>query len=239
MQYLDAMGIDSFVPRFLLPGANAPIPCSLSAVPEGTSDQQDKPDIAPVVEGFASVPLVQSGPTSEDDTESASASVENQASASFSLALWRVGERLQVIDSRQSGDALPTQSLLGNILSVIGMSIPPLSNVEILHWPMHAKAQDKSWCAATQMVQGFLEARFADKPVSHLWLFGEDACRAVLGAQAAVGLFQRQRLETLAVDAIVLPSLGALLYRPELKIDVWRALKGFESESDGMERSGG
>ncbi len=244
MHYLDALGIDAFVPRFVLPVAKTSVPCALPAVaePERESVFIDEPSpavVSPVAGGQERRLLddiVQAtqipAPSKEDDaqeTPSLNAALDVPLAAAapvrFSLALWHLG-RVQVIDSRRQGDALPTDTLLSNILQAVGCLDLNLPKAEMLHWPMVERQQHGGWPAAQEMVQGFLDGRLLARPVPYLFLFGDDAARAVLGETCDIAQTRYACVPVPAFDAeaVVLPSLAEILYQPECKRDVWRAL---------------
>lgn len=254
MQYLEAMGIDCFVPRFSMPQAKVSVACELPIANDGvnrrveteTADsavdqvealqrvkkdaqahQQSVPAIASVLSESPEKPT-ESTATPKSSIQSILDVIQAPApeQVSFNLALWHIGH-LQVIDSRQSGDALPTDSLLSNILLSFGCLDTQLPRVERIDWPMVQTAQDKSWQAAREMVQGFLDGRLLSKPVSHFLLFGQDACHAILGEDSDFlsACYTTVSIEAYDAHAIVLPSLAEILRDAQLKYKVWVALK--------------
>ncbi|MFL0800599.1 MAG: hypothetical protein K6L80_09130 [Agarilytica sp.] len=269
MQYLETMGIDCFVPRFVLPEAKSSSLCELpvandpvrplSIAANGTVQAPSShPEISESTSNVNSSGLAQiegakrisiddiidgkktelalekvaskealAHSLSEATVQSLVESVTDvpKEAVQFSLSLWHI-DKIQIIDSRKPGDALPTDALLSNILLAIGGLSLQLPRVERIDWPMVETASDKSWQAAREMVQGFLEGRLLAKPASHILLFGQDACTAVIGQDVD---FIQQQYQTLPVDAfdasaIVLPSLADILRAPSFKSDVWRAL---------------
>ncbi len=268
MQYLETMGIDCFVPRFVLPEAKSSIVCELPVANDairafsaegivsdavasqeaasllagpGSAPNSDTSAFAPlggpkrisfddILDGKKPEVLVKEASPEDLGSEVAQAPIAStvdtpKEEVQFSLSLWHV-DNVQIIDSRKPGDALPTDALLSNILLALGGLTTQLPRVERIEWPMVETATDKSWQAAREMVQGFLEGRLFAKPVSHIVLFGHDACSAVLGTEVD---FIQQQYQTLPVDAfeasaIVLPSLADILRAPTFKADVWRAL---------------
>ncbi len=267
MQYLETMGIDCFVPRFILPEAKSSSLCELPVAndPARSFPVEGIVPAADLSQGGLSAPamsesrsntgspdlsraggpkrisiddIIDAAPSAAIDEisgkdvggETVQALVDSltdkpKEEVRFSLSLWHV-DNIQIIDSRKPGDALPTDALLSNILLAVGGLTLQLPRVERIDWPMVETASDKSWNAAREMVQGFLEGRLFARPVSHILLFGQDACAAVLGKEVD---FIQQRYQSIAVDAfgasaIVLPSLADILRAPKFKADVWRAL---------------
>lgn len=262
-QYLDALGIDSFVPRYVLPAALPPKLCELPAGNEPSSARPQREDQAQQVGKVAGVSGVtdarpqavvsianilatsdSSEPSLEPKITSSSvldasasdalapllsdikASVSTLPSARFSLALWRVGQ-VQIIDARRPGEALPIHALLTNMLKAQGLLSTALPREEILNWPLVKNGSDSSWAAARQMVEAFLEGHLQAHPISQFLLFGRDAYLAVLGAEPAFveRLYTRVNLAAFDAEALVMPSLTDILYRPELKRAVWVAMQ--------------
>lgn len=277
MQYLESIGIDSFVPKYILPAAKTAVLCplpvvtetiaiggieksstlafsgisephNLSGILDNSSDSSDFVDVSKVNElkdnllrndvlknidktsNEISHNSINSEVSSAEIIEDLVLSARVEA-AKFSLSLWNIGDDIFVIDSRGSGDALPTQGLLINILRAIGQLPANLINAEILNWPMGLMEgkHDTSWSAARQMVQGFIEARIFDKPTPVFLLFGKDTCSAVLGEEINFeeNLYRQVSIETFSADAIILPSLADILYLPLSKVKVWQSLKSY------------
>lgn len=251
MQYLEAMGVDMFTPRWVLPGARASQLCQLpvanvapatevAPVPQQNHqsvqprpDAQARPEksagavvshLLDTVARQAKSPLP--GPKSE-----AASPIPVQDEAAFSLAFWRVHSHIMVVDSRQP-KALPTQALLQSLLAAMGVT-GRLPRAEVQAWPVPGSS-DKSWHSAREMIQAFLETRLLSEPVKYLVLMGQDAARAVLAepddgldsnsaanAQRPLG---RVNLDSFACEALVTPSLAELLLQPRLKAGLWRLL---------------
>ncbi len=268
MQYLEAMGIDCYVPRFVLPQAKSSVACELpvandanmspqeslsstielgssSLLPTRKADEakarpQPSSSISEVLSADKKPSVLggrleSSADTSGSSQKSPTSSIQSildvvrapsKEEVRFALALWQVNQ-IQVVDTRQPGDALPTDTLLSNILLSLGCLEGQLPRVERIEWPMVQTAEDKSWKAAREMVQGFLDGRLLSKPVSHFLLFGQDACQAVLGEDKDYSemCFHSAPIEDYEACAIVLPSLSEILRAPKLKARVWFALK--------------
>lgn len=261
MQYLDAMGIDMFVPRFVLPAAKSPTQCelpvakepanqpsvasvlgdvsaSLAHTPESSVNTGSVSSVATSAASKASLAIVEQ--TDKPKTRaSQSAAVSNilaeltakpkpKPVARFYLQLWRVHTDLLVIDSRQPGQALPTEQLLTNLLTAYNQLGQGLTRAEKLQWPVvEDSTKDRSWPAAQEMVQSFLEGRLLSQPVKHILLFGKDAVRAVLGDIEQLKGTERcyhHPVDAFACDAYCMPSLGEILLTPSLKRDVWPLL---------------
>ncbi len=264
MQYMEAMGIEMFVPRLALPNALLSIPCPLpiadsvgnadgevlkEALIKDSSTSHTLPDIAsgetsPADKaGMPSIcwedeiqkhkPTVGSRVTQNHIAESPStdqAAKESEVEwerVSFTLHLWHL-DSIMVVDSHQSGDALPTERLLTNMLISAGLLPVRLPSTEALVWPLvNSRPQDQSWLAARQMVSAFVDSRLSQKPVKQLLLLGENAYNAFVGngQTFADRSYQTVSIDDLSLPATVLPSLAKILYEPTLKRKVWRALQ--------------
>lgn len=267
-QYLDVLGIDTFVPRFVLPAAKPSVLCDLPAANEYERKRDAFADVEPTLD-----PKIQSRSTVQSTTPSDSAraitsllddkphtdapkelqNVDKQAAkqqldvivnesvsatktaqakqsnaAKFSLGLWQSKDTL-FVDSRRTGEALPTQALLLNIMQSVGLDTSSLSKEEILNWPLVQKDSDQTWPAARAMVTSFLDGRLFSKPCSRFLIMGKDAYQAVIGEDSTFleQLYAELSIETFEAKALVLPSLRDMLYKPELKRAVWIALQNF------------
>ncbi len=264
MQYLDAMGIDSFVPRFLITGAKPPVLCALpepSDQPELASADSlnrialdigkqtigqvmlgERTDENLVSEEKASPSNVDAeGPSSNDTSSNDNSASKTDPvktdvkAVAFSLAAWRPSKDVFVVDACQPGDALPTHSLLSNMLQSLELLELNLPKAEILHWPMVQGPHDASWSAAIQMVRGFLDGKLLTQPAERLLLFGKDAVKAVIGEDFdwLNTVYKSIPLAEFDCEATILPSLTELLYKPELKKHVWLALKRIDTAAHG------
>lgn len=272
MQYLDAMGIDSFVPRLLLSSARPPTLCDLpvshadqqySDQKDGSSSALDRETAAGVIAervigqfiledkvDFPEGRLLENAspqevvPTTIEETALVSQAESDAQEGGgfkvraeqvrFSLASWRPNAEVLAIDSRRSGDALPTHSLLSNMLQSLGLLNLSLPKAEILNWPMVKGPQDTSWDAAIQMVKGFLEGKILVAPVEYILLLGHESCTAVMGEGFDIpnNMYQCISLPEFECQVVVLPSLTELLYTPALKKDVWHALLAMQKKRD-------
>jgi hypothetical protein len=244
MEYLEAMGVDMFTPRWVLPGAKSSHQCELPVAPAPGAEAANTPNmdfdreppprretsvgalVDTLLQKTPAAPQPQPQPSVADVPEPAPEPAPvPQESAAFALAFWRVHPDVMVVDSRQQ-KALPTEALLQGMLSAVGVSAN-LPRAEILTWPMPG-AGEKTWPAAREMVQAFLEGRLLSQPVRLLLVMGSDACKAVLGEKpdelvpSGTGVVQ---LDSFACEAIVTPSLADLLMQPKQKSVLWAALK--------------
>lgn len=249
MQYLEAMGVDTFVPRFVL--SHAPLP-KLAELPQSAEmvgaalarepaiseehEQRVLPERAAAVNRIVNLDFQMESRRRAEDSSGA----EKRGSspqpisecppvkeiARFSLALWRINNDVLVVDSRRPKAALPTETLLSNILFQLNLLRQPLPRADFLNWPM-AGGNDHSWDAASEMARAFLEGRLLSNPVRHMILMGSEAGRAILQQDTRDHIGDKVRMEAFAADALVLPSLADILYQPELKKRVWQSIQDF------------
>ena len=185
MQYMAAMGVAMYVPRFVLPGARtsvqAPLPYSDAPKPEaeGLSHSVKQDDALEHNKGAAPVSGLLEGwldKPSMPPRERAlglSPAAESKAQApeeavAFTLNLWGVSPHWMVLDTHRPKAALPTVTLLQNMLTVMGVN-PSLPSADTLVWPMFkGHIQQGGWQAAREMVGAFLQSRLERHPVKGL-----------------------------------------------------------------------
>lgn len=265
MQYMEAMGIEMFVPRVVLPNAAESSQCTFPAELEPLSPPSEGVGIrhqllgesAQVVQQPAKAHLTEepkqsSEPTTmppsinwEDKVEDLKSQptpaivVSDDKTAldgtvavefeqvSFVLHIWQLDD-VMVIDSHRPGEALPTETLLTNILISTGLLPVRLPTAEVLAWPLvNSRPQDQAWSAARQMVNAFIEGRLSQKSTKRILLFGEEAFKALAEEDQNYETlcFKLIELNDLSVQCIVLPSLATILYEPVLKRNVWQSLQ--------------
>lgn len=235
-EYLQAMGIVQYVPRWILPGAKTSVhlaPPVEQPLPVAEPPAEMPAPAAPRVLETVVTGLVDALaparkprlPAEEKPVESAAAAAA-AAAPHFALSIWRPSAALMVIDSRPSGQALPTDALLHNMLRAKGIATAPAA-ADVLRWPPLAGQATDTWAAASEMTLAFLQARLELQPAAYLWLLGECAYRAVVAAGKPYGesLGQALNLESLGTLALVLPSLSDMLRQPHLKAVTWSAIR--------------
>jgi len=233
-EYLHAMGITQYVPRWILPGAKASIRLErpLAELPPEvvkTPPPEIRAPEPPRVLGTVVTGLVESLSPTRKSIEAIgekSGQTEPEAVPHFSLSIWRPSAALLVLDARSSGQPLPTQALLHNILRAKGIESWN-SAPDVLRWPPMAGQPAGTWAAVHEMTSAFLQARLELQPAPYLWLMGENAYRAVVadGKTYEESLGQALNLEVLGTLALVLPSLSDMLHQPQLKAITWSAIR--------------
>lgn len=264
MTYLEAAGIEMYVPRFLLHAAPAPVKCELPILSEPSQSGSiqaiqpiaDQADLSPssarsssqiaalfdskspdpknasaeVTEETKEIPMVSELTETQQiapDLHELSAEAE---SIQFTLALWNTDSGLQIIDSVDPQDAIPTQLLLSNILIAHHLMKIQLPGHELLSWPVDQKNKNASWDEARAFMTDFLEGRFLSKPPKAILAFGDTAVTALLGKESLDNdvLFQQLRHAEINLPVLVLPSLKQLLYAPDQKGKLWQALSSLK-----------
>jgi hypothetical protein len=242
MEYLDALGIEQFVPRKQLPGAKA----SLALVRTDSSTKTPPP--APITQAIPAAPLHPSPATNmqpvaelveqvtqrlitpeatppsraEPPKHAASSLVPTQRVLRFALTVWHVDGWLW-IDSRQSQQALPTDALLHNLLHALNIKEP--AKAEVINWPpVESPLQTQDWAQARDMLHSFLAPRL--QKGERLILMGEAAYNAC--TQGPFDYAERLAAGTLPHPSnrcLLLPSLAQLLRQPALKARIWQQLQ--------------
>lgn len=242
MEYLEAMGITQYVPRWILPAARRSAQLEVPRV-EAAVEIIEPPEpldysvaslsspvaIGEIMDTLVRQPAVGEPSVGEEVMPLAPSVAPTPTAveppAQFSLSIWRPAPGLMVVDSRHAGQALPTKALLENILRAKEISLPQ-TKPDILLWPPAGVAPTPGWGAAREMLQAFLHARLERQPAQYLWLMGESACRAVLPDHTYEESIGRAiNLDSLATLAVVLPSLADMLLQPELKARTWAAIR--------------
>ncbi len=251
--YLSAMGIDGYMPRWILPAAPASVLCELPFLPASALNEGDStPDVAlPEVRTGAPVRAsavdvlseLNIGPkpqvAKQAETRVADTQTEVQAASipvpvpRFALTVWRISDDLMVIDSRQAQLALPTERLLANITRALGYNSQALPKAEVVRWPLLENAtEEQGEAEAREMLHAYLDAHLLLNPAKHLLLMGAEAARYILPArddypndwiESLVG--HPVALKELATTAVVSHSLTAMLQDPGLKAATWRAIQ--------------
>lgn len=250
-EYLTALGVTSYMPRFRLP--LAPEPTQASLPPPAAESPQVKPRAALMAEVEAPAQsaaeaaevnrtpvagesqAVETAPelgrvigsiTSEARvapvvSPSAPVAPPQQQVAPFVLSCWWLGEEVLAVDSREPGAALPVESLFGNIARALGWHQLPTGR-DKLRWPL----AENPFAAAA----GADDAR--DTCTS--WL--EAACVRkpvksiwLMGEQARTYCAPVTLADTVndwqGVPVVCMPSLTELLTEPARKRDVWNLLR--------------
>lgn len=246
--YLEAMGIESYVPRWPLPGA-APSPLLDLPLSDEPGDETEevggksgpmRPDVVALAselrQSSASRPRLDVDLGTE---ESKPRAVPTEAPAvrrslRFTLNVWQISQHILVLDSRRDL-ALPVGRLLHNMVLALGLTSEELVSAEPFRWPLSelGLSSKQGEEEARAALQAFVAARLPRQPLSHILLMGGPAVRFALppeqleetSVRALMGTSLPLNIDGASLEAIVLPSLANILQYPEFKATVWAAIK--------------
>ncbi|MFK8329755.1 energy transducer TonB [Pseudomonas sp. BJa5] len=243
--YLNAMQVVHWLPRTELPFA-APsrpellLPLAPEVVPEFDAPQAlpaQAPASAPVARSGerpkieiprpGSTPKVAAAPAQEAEKAPAPARPAPVPPPRFALQLLRAGSCLLLVELAtgqpfQSRD--PSYLLLKDMLRAAGLPDSPQIIGEPVRWPLLVRGNlDQGPQAATDFVQGFIQARLEESPCTCLWLIGLPAVRFA-GEADAESYYRELPVEGLGA-AWALPGLELLMDEPQRKADVWKAMR--------------
>lgn len=195
-RYLTAMGIDSFVPRLILPWAPPSVPCQLPQAPVAAAQvpaapasvaaadvaAARKPTAGPEAVGQVLRDMGISKPTAmRKEPLKAALPKQREALTPIHLHLWRPADDLIVIDHYQPGAALPTDKLLHNILRLLCSSEVRVDAGEVIRCPINDKVAN---LYTRQDMQIDLQAWFSEElqktPAAQVWLLGAEAATFLL-----------------------------------------------------------
>ncbi len=256
-QYLSALNVENYMPRWLLPGAPLPQAClweiatledeAQPAIEDGHSPAEQQPiqnkrvpDTALAEDSLGQLKEAANKKNTKTDAVKAKRSAQDilerqqaaEPSARYSLTLWQISESLIVLDSRQSELALPTDTLLQNILRSV--AIPGrLPKADLLRWPLtQSVVVDAGIQQAREHLATLLGAKFSSATAPALWVMGNTAAQYVLSEDQHYEslLGQCIKLENewfgrVPVSVCVLPSLVDMLQTPQTKKVAWQGLK--------------
>ncbi|MDO3388434.1 hypothetical protein QWI17_21485 [Gilvimarinus sp. SDUM040013] len=247
-KYLNALGIDGYMPRVVLPHAPAPIPCAMpeyvEPAPADTLVQPTAPSSAPQARTTPTASAEPVGKVLADmgvssDRKPLQTPLRQAASGvkTLHLHLWRPNANLLVLDEHEPGSALPKEALLTNILRVMQRINRPIEAAERIRCPINddlAKLYSQS--DLEEELKAWLNEELIKTTDSELWIFGLRPAK-YLSTEASTpkAAFTHFQVAcygetTQERDALALPSLTELLHNPELKRQLWRALQARVSQ---------
>lgn len=230
--YLGAMQVDEWLPRAELPFAAPARPERLSPAPV------EVPVVAPVKPAVAepqarprveiAPKVVVEAPTPVPDLPEPVAPVR-QPVPRFALQLLRAGACLLVVEL-PTGDAFqsrdPAYLLLKDLLRAARLPDRPqqVGDGEPIRWPLLNRGNlEQGAEAARDYVQGVIAVAREEAEFGCLWLVGAPALR--FAAELEPDAHNREvQVEGLGT-ALALPGLEQLMDQPELKAELWRALR--------------
>jgi hypothetical protein len=238
--YMDAMGIDSYMPRLLLAGAKPSTLCempisALNSTAVDARTQAPQSTLAQPLAGrrgaaaiqalFDEPPQMVARNMTEAVQELVSATVSQQSVPQFSLSIIRA-ENILLIDEGMQGDAHPAhyRQLLQNILFAVGAGKPNVV-VDDFVWPMARNRQiDQSETAARQTLEAFVVKQVEQLGIRYILLMGNMPALYLGQQTASMGEFiQHSRFAP--AQLLCTHSIYPLLATPSLKRDVWQHLQ--------------
>lgn len=243
--YLQAMGVDSYMPRLQLPGALPSALCVIPVAPVAISEKPSGPLASPPhlpadSQGSAAAmqallgesssarqePSAPVGRVVEAAGEAGQSPVERsgQVTPHFALSIIR-GAQLLVIDDGLQGAINPSEylQLLQNILFALGAGKQVLA-IDAFVWPMVKNSQvDQSELAARQTLQAILAKQIQQLDARFVILMGDIAAHYSGAESMPAG--EMIEVPDLSAPVICTQSASSLLSNPDLKACMWSQLQ--------------
>jgi hypothetical protein len=243
--YMEAMGVDSYVPRLVLPAALPSQLCEwpvMEASPASPSPVSASPDTitaetpAPVrAAGNGSAAAMQAllgenaKPSVKKVAPAASqglvkANTNKKAVPHFSLSIIS-GNNILIVDESLPGHVNPEDYLLllHNMLFALGVGKQQLS-IDTFNWPVSKNSQvDQSETAARQAIDAFLAKKSEQLKSQYLIVMGASAANFVTNKVLVAGVLTRH--DYLDIELIHTSSASPMLSDALLKRKVWQDLK--------------
>lgn len=245
--YLDAMGVDSYVPRLQLPAAKASQLCVVPVVAQLESAAALQVEMVAAATlganstATSAVTAVSSGAKAAralfDEPEKKRVKspavtvdqLEKTAGSTpivpqFSLSIIRCSNIL-IMDDALPGQVNPEEylQLLQNMLFALGDGRAQLI-MDKFAWPMSKRTQvDQSEIAVRQTLESFLAKQVDLLNTRYVLAMGETAARYISAEKLERGVFIKH--PTLDAQLIHTSSAIAMLTNPLTKRDVWRDLQ--------------
>jgi hypothetical protein len=250
--YLTAMGVDTYMPRWILPNSPESFLCetglyesnlfndsstgaSYSAETNSNTDFSYKESsvvgsslisnaLSELIQDIGS--SVNSSKSVKNNTAEITSNIPiNDSVSPFTLSIWRPTEGLLVIDSRDKGLVLPTELLLNNVLRFYLSRKPYVLDEDVLRWPMiENRFTSRSYVNAQQELQTWLQVENELRPAQKIWLMGEDAQRYLFEREESLAMYSQKTLLDDSVTVYLMPSLSELLHSPSLKTKLFQFL---------------
>lgn len=252
--YLSALGLDTYMPRWQLAFAPVSVACPLpvssdlaifdvekvtnvQSASTVTSPRLDLPRdnqtisinslISDIFETKKVVKVDSSLPKASSQGISSTVTPTIEA---FSLSVWRPIDNVMIIDSRNTKLALPTDALLKNIISRIFPKTSLVFKEEVLRCPMIENSFAKRTADdARAELQTWLSVQCEIKPISYIWLMGDNATNYLIKDTETNLLWKTALIADSNVQALILPSLNELLMNPLLKKSLFSAIRQYHS----------
>ena len=248
--YMEAMGVDCYIPRLQLPGAlpsqlcDLPLPGSAAELieqqavtaPAGTGIA-GQANAAPQAVGYGRAAAMQAlldekpaAPASKvaDVTQElvSAAKVTRQQVPQFSLSITR-GNNVLLIDEGLPGDINPAEylQLLQNIVFAVGAGKQQLF-IDAFVWPMVRNSHsqiDQSETAARQTLEAFIAKQIDQLSTRYILVMGDTAAQYLTQQTLPIGEFVQH--PQLTAQLLRTRSAYPLLSDASRKREVWQDLQ--------------
>ena len=238
--YLDAMGVDVYFPRILLPGAPESRLCEIPRLPDVSepkafsSDNSQTESVGSSTIGSQGRAATMQALLAEgfegtlrsvrDSRQATTSKVELQrqpAAPRFILSVTRVGDIVIIDDASEEG-SVEFQRLQQNFLSAMGLVTDRV--VSNFKWPIVENGHlDQSQSAAKQTLRLFVHNQLETTPPVALLLMGETACSYLLDNKPIMGEWLAESFANAQV--LCAPSLTAALGSGQSKQLIWQAIR--------------
>ncbi|HEY7884155.1 MAG TPA: hypothetical protein VIC08_04320 [Cellvibrionaceae bacterium] len=244
-QYLQTLGIDSYMPRVLL--AHAPLPrlCELPVI----SAEQDMAEHLPEAAAAVAPSRTNAAPVSvakvlhDLGVDNQSAKKEQRSQNPLQdrpvvevitpvyLHVWRHEPGYLMIDDCPPGMALPTPTLLANILAALSGEKINIASAERMRFPVKAELDSLySPEAVRQDLHAWLAEEVSQHQYTEVWLLG-DMARYFLApdSRLAENMWRYHSISihepAITLRTLIAPSLSHLLYNPLDKARLWQTIQ--------------
>ncbi|GAA4651848.1 hypothetical protein GCM10023116_41320 [Kistimonas scapharcae] len=247
-QYLDAMGIQPWYPRYILPEAKPSTTCewdweaweaehppaAVAEQPQHSAEQA----VTPAPFKPAGKPVMRPadilGETPEQAVETTTETpAENVTVQSKPV---KPAERFRLVTLSVDDDCLVVselpstgmnqftrfhERLLRNLLFSVGIPIAPALQPALFDWPIAGNRADQDEQAAHDAVHGYLTNQFGLRRRKTLFLLGRNCVRYALGPETDFDEVRGIQDKDQQITVIT-HSLDALMKLPAIKADTWR-----------------
>ena len=221
-QYLDALGIQTWLPRVALPGAKLPPALDFMLDEKATTIAVDNEvaELEVTAVGRMEHPLTDNGLAEP---------IVGQDSPRFRLvSMLYPGYCMVVSDFSVEMDAHMSSTqhrLLSDMLLVLGVTDPESAKPVFFDWPMQNQQVDQSKAAALEAMQTFLSTQIDGQRLRFVLIMGETASRYILPHEAELASAQGKLWSIMDYPALITDSLDRILAQPLRKRDVWRDIQ--------------
>ena len=252
---LTAMGVVSYVPRFILPGARASAPLPAEDVAALTADTPVTVDASVNVSGqrprapsASAIAALFDNDQNNDQPQPApsraaavspATTSRPRAAGHIALTLVTTDELLLVDSAMPSADETGHYTeLLRNVLRAFGLSAPSQLYKPFIWPPARTSAIDLGLDSARQTLHAHLSRQLQERGAKALVLLGEQAWSLCLSEAVPVGRIDHKT--GWPVPVLCLPALRPMLMQPALKAAFWQqgqALRELRVPQELVERS--